>query len=827
MKKYISIFLIAGALGTFFLVNHHVVKNEPDKPKSGPGHFEFIRSIKGEAPLNSVNNWEKQRRLAKKGGELLDSILEMGPYNIGGRTRALVIDKSDANQIFLGAITGGMWVSAESGKKWKKLNDNEITLNISNLAQNPLNPDILYYCTGEGAGNSGGAPGAGVFKSIDHGKTFFQLPATATGVFDYTWRIACSPVDSHTVYVATNSSGVYRSKDGGQSFERVVFTSRQVYDMEIFPDGSLLISIRGQGVFTSPNGDDGTWVARSTGMPTLSTTSRIEMAYCATQPNVVYAAVSNSANTDLVGVYKSVDQGITWNEVNSNPRDYGGSYPFTWYCLAMHVKQDDPNTVILGSVNLLYTTTGGSNWAKASNSHPDYHVMADHPSKPDKLYIGNDGGIHEYDWDDLSSHKNLNWGLNITQFYTGAFAPQGVSLMAGAQDNGTNFSINANDTFSKAYGADGSYTQISQQNSSLAYLSFQNGRLFRMDGFGSKNFYTTDIIADMDNDGDNEIDDGAWFINPFEINPQDGEMVFFPTKKRVYRSNNGGILFDPITNAINIGTGLEPFCVGVSNQLNPAVYVGGSNSLFYRIKNAAMATPGDEKNLRSLVPSSLFTSFMGCIKVNPLDPSVLYLSYLNYSTVPRVWKVIKADTDTPEFINISGNLPSGMPVNWVEVDPASPDSVIFAGTDRGLFYTTDGGTTWFQEMAIPNVVIDMVKVRMSDRRLFIFTHGRGVFTARITPYNKAIPDHNTVGLKAKEAGEMTIFPNPANNVIALKWEFQEGQQKQVIFYDGKGKLVREVMLENGGTVDTHTLANGIYYVKANGLTTRKLLVQHP
>jgi hypothetical protein len=212
MKKYTALLLVAGALAALLLVNTRELENEPNKPKAGPGHFEFIRTIKGEAPFNSVNNWDKQLRLSKKGGELLDSIQEVGPYNIGGRTRALIVDRSNANRIFLGAITGGMWVSEQSGANWERVNDNEKTLNISHMAQNPLNPDELYYCTGEGAGNSGGAPGAGVFKSTDHGKTFFQLPATAVGTYDYTWRIACSPVDSHTVFVATGSSGLYRSK---------------------------------------------------------------------------------------------------------------------------------------------------------------------------------------------------------------------------------------------------------------------------------------------------------------------------------------------------------------------------------------------------------------------------------------------------------------------------------------------------------------------------------------------------------------------------------------------------------------------------------------
>jgi len=825
MKKYLlALVAMAGCASAFYFINGPSIQLEP-KPSGGPGYFEFIHSIKGDAPFNAVNNWERQMRFSKRSGEVLDSIQEIGPFNIGGRTRAMLLDRSNENRVFVGAITGGMWVSEASGKNWKALNEKELTLNISHLAQNPLNPDEFYYCTGEGAGNSGAAPGAGIFKSTDHGKTFTQLSATANGNFDYAWRIACSPTDSNTVYVALNSGGVYRSKDGGQSFERVVITSRSVYDMELFPDGTVMISIRAQGVYTSATGDDGSWVLQNSGLPSGTSVGRIELAYCETQANIVYAAVSNSGNTGLTGFYRSADQGKTWT-TQKNPTTQGGQYPFTWYCLAVHVKRDDPNSIIIGSVNLRYSNDGGSSWNAAANSHADYHVMSEHPSKPDKIYIGNDGGLYEYDWNDLSTYKDLNWGLNITQFYTGAFAPNGLTVMAGSQDNGTNYSINATDTFYKAYGGDGSYTQISQQSPDLAYVSFQNGRLFRVDNFGTKKLTTTDIIADMDNDGDEDIDDGAWFIHPYGINPQDGEMVFFPTKKRLFRSTSGGFLFDPITNEMNVGTGLQPFCVGISNQLNPTVYVGGSNSLFYRIKNAGITKLGNEENMRAFVPKQLNASFMGCITVSPIDPTELFISYVNYTSEPRVWKVIKADSDTPEFVNISGNLPVGMPVNWIDIDPASPDSVFFAGTDRGLFYTTDGGQTWFQEDAIPNVVVDMVRVRMSDRRLFIYTHGRGIFTARITPYGKSIPDHNTVGIENPTKHFAKAYPNPANDFMHVQWDMAGGATQEIQLIDALGRTIKTLQVTNNGTISTSDLSNGIYYLKGKNIKTLKVLVQH-
>src|SRR5690606_8283698 len=108
---------------------------------------------------------------------------------------------------------------------------------------------------------------------------------------------------------------------------------------------------------------------------------------------------------------------------------------------------------------------GGSSWQEAAESHADYHVMAATSAKNQKIYIGNDGGMYEYDWSALlTSPVDLNTGLNITQFYTGAFFPEGVSVIGGCQDNGTNYSFDANPVFKKAYGADGSYTQVNQQD---------------------------------------------------------------------------------------------------------------------------------------------------------------------------------------------------------------------------------------------------------------------------------------------------------------------------------------------------------------------------
>lgn len=828
MKKIIPLGILLLSLGFglwHFAFNTH--QEEPEKgPRKGPRYFEFIRQLKGQAPVDVVNRWNRSDRFSKRSGQVLDSIEEMGPFNVGGRTRAVLIDRSNSNRIFVGGISGGLWVSDNAGQSWNKINDQAVSLNISHITQNPFNPDIIYYCTGEGAGNSSSAPGAGIFKSTDHGQTFVQLPASVGGNFDYSWRIEHSLVDSNTFFVATNNLGLFRSQDGGQSFEKVVVTARPIHDLEVFPDSTVMISIQGHAVFSSKTGNLNSFVLKNGGFPALNTFGRVELAYCAGQPSVVYAAVSESSNTSLRNVYRSNDQGANWTAVAKNPQDEGGNFPFTWYCLALHVKQDDPNTVVIGSVNVRVSTNGGNNWESVENSHADYHTMVAHPSKPNKVYIGNDGGLFEYDWSTIEDEfENLNYGLNITQFYAGAFGPNGLNIITGAQDNGTNYTFAGNDTFKKLYGADGSYTQINQQDPSIAYLSYQNGNVFRVDNFGSKTPALTKLTYNFDGDQDEEIDDGAWFIHPFDINPQNGEQVYFPTKRRLYVSHDGGLFFEPVTNTMNAGNQQEVFCVGISNQLSPTVYVGGSNGLFYRIKNAATATPGHEKNLRSFTPTNVRSSFIGSIKVNPVNPSVVYIGLTNYSATSHIYRVDNADKDTPVFVDISGNLPANLPVNWIEVDPASPDSVLFAATDFGLYYTTDAGQTWFKEEGIPNVVIDMIRLRMSDRRLFIYTHGRGAFTARVTPYGKAIPPHSTVSVEEVEKERPMVFPNPAKDDVQLRWTTLAGTEpKRVEIVDQKGRTVLSKTVLPGERINTSSLGTGVYYIRAEGLSTEKLLI---
>ena len=270
----------------------------------------------------------------------------------------------------------------------------------------------------------------------------------------------------------------------------------------------------------------------------------------------------------------------------------------------------------------------------------------------------------------------------------------------------------------------------------------------------------------MDGDGDDFPDEETWFINPFEMNPLDGDQLYMITYDRVWRSTNKGDNWQHLTNVISPGNS-NPYCLGISNDVNPTLYIGGENRLFWRVENALTASAGDEVSLISQVPVELADDFMSCITVHPNDPTKLLVSFSDYTTEPRIWSVTNAHTASPDWQDITGDLPAELPVNWVEMDPQNPDNYYIIATDFGIYTTSNGGTNWVLEGELPNVSVHQMRLRTSDRNLFIYTHGRGIWVAGLPGAILASTRENG---PIKQTG-MTIHPNPAREFTTITFDF--------------------------------------------------------
>ncbi|MEM7040069.1 MAG: hypothetical protein AAF570_24065, partial [Bacteroidota bacterium] len=408
------------------------------------------------------------------------SVTELGPANVGGRTRALIFDVLDHDRILAGAISGGIWESTDRGQSWAPINDFAPTLSVTSMDQDRQLPLEIYYTTGEVRGNSAGIDGDGVYKSVDGGQTFSKLASTNGSDFESTWRVVCSPNRASEVYVATQEGGLYRSQDGGTTWEQVFGSSGawEVSDVEVFADSSVMIGVRTRGIYISPSGDQGTFTLVSDPEVPSTGLRRVELAVCDSFPDNVYAVFETSQGNGVTGMYRTTDRGLTWAETNDNP-DFTIGYAFPWYCLLLSVKPDDPNMIITGGAQLGYSSNGGGTWNSAGNTHADYHIATYDPDDATKVFIGNDGGIYEYTTSVMSSAGlDLNDGYNVTQFYAGTYYP-GDDIIGGTQDNGTQTSRNLSDAFDHVYGGDGAYCAVNQQNPSVSFVSFQRGNIAR------------------------------------------------------------------------------------------------------------------------------------------------------------------------------------------------------------------------------------------------------------------------------------------------------------------------------------------------------------
>ncbi len=380
---------------------------------------------------------------------------ELGPNNVGGRTRAILVDRSNSNLLYAGGVSGGLFRSTTGGTSWEALLGMP-DVNIACIAQNPINGN-LYVGTGESFANvgyAGGTPGflgTGLYESTDGGITwniFHNAKPSSTNVTNIDWafvnRIAVDPSNGR-VYAATNR-GLRYWDDGSSTWVNPVYLSNgttlnlaNTNCVVVGSDRTVVIAI-GNKVFISPggsgNGDPHTFVEKTpaAGM------SRTELAIAPSNPDYIYACVSKSTGA-LHGVYRSTDKGTTWTVIGP-----GGSTAFNLFgtnnqggydnCIA--VSPANPDKIFVGGL-VIWEWHLGSSFIQVTSgsgeidSHVDMHAIVFDQNQPATLYLGSDGGVAKSNNNGLS-FLTINKNYSITQFY--GLAINGTTgVMGGTQDN--------------------------------------------------------------------------------------------------------------------------------------------------------------------------------------------------------------------------------------------------------------------------------------------------------------------------------------------------------------------------------------------------------
>lgn len=761
-----------------------------EKTAQNPGwtaQFNLMKNVKeGDNYFGLRNKWAKSDLLYKKNSNTIENIKEVGPDKVGGRVRALLIDAADSLHLFAGGISGGLWQSYNGGKSWLVVSDQEISLAVSCITQNPFNPNEIYYGTGEGQGNSAGIDGAGIFKSTDGGKSFTQITASSSiSAFATIWDIEYSKTDSSTFYIGTGNGGLYRTVNKGKTFELIYPTSKEINEILTYNDSTIWFGVNSYALICAKESKTMTFTRFTDGMPL--TFGRISMNYCRNFPNVAYCQFVSTSGSSLVGIYKTSNHGKTWRKTNTPSQS--SVYSWAWYCLNTMVSPVDTNFVIAESVKCLASTNGGTSWAELATSHADFHSGSFYKSGKNFL-IGNDGGVYLFNRSTFTStRQTLNNGLNITQFYTGNYSKYNSdAFVGGTQDNGT-ILLDGTD-FSFILGGDGSYCAFSNTEPFNVYASSQNGEIRRLNKYYNleKNIKPSGSYL-------------YYFINPFEVNPLDGNQVYILSKTKLIVSVNRGDSWAELTANLS----KQVLSMGISYENDPTIWAGGSNTTLYRCKNASTLKLV-EKDLSETAPSQAKGMVINCIKVDHQNPSTIYISMSDLTAKSKVWKLNHALGDSCKWINISGNLPTSLPVNAVEVNPQDSNMII-AGTDFGVYTTSDGGKTWFKETSIPNVTIFKIVSHPRNGKVFIFTHGRGVFEAKFKNF-KEVTQINSI----KTSNLKITYNNPIQNVLKINID-NNIKPESVIISDFNGNTVFNENNNSKNIYDLSTLKNGTYILR--------------
>jgi photosystem II stability/assembly factor-like uncharacterized protein len=350
-----------------------------------------------------------------------------------GNVRAIAVHPINSSILFIGADSGGVFRSRNNGNTWQPVTDSNSSLFISSLAIDPGDPNTIY------AGTS-----LNVLKSRDGGDTWHEMENVGRPVYGVT----VSPADSRVILAAT-PRGVERSADGGETWA-LGFAARNGAKGVLFASGSntayASIDSLATPVMTSKDGGV-TWASASgagtTALPGFS--RHVTLAVAASNPNVLYAgAASVVTGSGFAGLFRSADGGASWTRLESAP-NYCGSLCTWWPAVAVHPR--DPNVVMAAGVTGHRSLDGGATWTRIDRNastgeqlYVDKHAIT-FSRDGSTVYVGDDGGVHEGTNVQAAagiSWKNLNAGLNLSQFYAGfSLDPEDSSItLAGAQDTG-------------------------------------------------------------------------------------------------------------------------------------------------------------------------------------------------------------------------------------------------------------------------------------------------------------------------------------------------------------------------------------------------------
>lgn len=681
--------------------------------------------------------------------------IPIGPGNIGGRTRSIIVHPSTPNTIWAGSVGGGIWRTDDGGGSWNPVDDFLANLAVCCMVMDLTSPDIMYAGTGEGFYGGDSLRGAGIFRTTD-GVTWQQLPSTMGDEFQWVNRLAISA--DGKVLLAVGRNGIFRSDDP----DRTTWTPTllgDIADVNFHPtdNNQAIASSRDNGkAYWSTDGGLTWQTATAT---EIWGTGRVEVTYAVADPLIVYASLERK----LGEIWRSTDGGRTYskrgsrNAINSQPAIYLGDQG--WYGNVIWAGDPtNPNFVLVGGIDLWKSLDGGNTlsqistwWAAPKSAHADHHCIVAHPqfdgADNKVVFFGNDGGIYKtddvyqvgYPQDPNTAFTNgwieLNNTFGVTQFYAGAANSRTGVIIGGTQDNGTLCYTGDAENWTDMFGGDGGWCAADPIDDRYFYGEYVFLNIHRsMDGGQSSEYISGQYWNGRQWAWKNppyRIDDAfntrALFIAPFVLDSNNpnrilaGGMSLWRTNNaKAINTNSTGPTWTAIKSSSGVSRPISAIAVARGND--NIIWVGHADGAIFKALDGASASPNWQKinSTVSGVSPLPVDRFCTQITIDARNHNIVYITYGGYNK-DNVWKTTDGGLT---WKDIGNSLPEA-PVRALTIHPQNSD-FIYLGTEVGVFASEDGGIRWSPTNEGPtNCSVD--DLFWMGENLIAATHGRGMF----------------------------------------------------------------------------------------------------
>ena len=686
----------------------------------------------------------------------------IGPAGMSGRITAIDVDLSNPNRIFVGAASGGVWLSENGGISWSPVFDEQSTLAIGSIKINQKNPSEIWVGTGEGNPRNSLNTGNGIYKSLDGGRTWNKMGLENSKTIH---RIIIHRDDSNTVFVAALGSpwgpnadrGVFKTTDGGRTWKKVLYVNDLTGAADMVTDptnpNKLIVSMwehkrdpwffksggKGSGLYISYDaGENFKKIEETDGIP-KGELGRIGIAVAPGKPNIIYALIEAKEN----GLYKSVDGGKKWSLVSTKNI---GDRPF--YYSELYVDPTNENRIFNVYTYLSMSEDGGNSFKEIANYandvHPDHHAFWIHPTDPSFIIDGNDGGLN------ISHDGGSNWyfagNLPVGQFYhVNVDNDFPYNVYGGMQDNGSWVGPSAvlkrggirNHDFQELYFGDGFAVVPYRKDSRYGYAMSQGGNV----GFYDRVTGKTKFIKPNHPDPNVELrynwnaaiaqdpfaDCGVYFGSQFLHYSTDcGESwrIISPdlttndtTKQKADIS--GGLTMDA-TNAENHTTILA---IAPSTLNKQVIWVGTDDGNVQITRDGGTTWSNQSASMNGL-PKNSWIPQIHVSEYQDGEAWVVANNYRRNDYNPYLYYTADYGKSWKRMADVSSV--KGFVLSFVQ-DHKQPN-LCFLGTDAGLYVSFDKGNTWHHwNPGFPQVQVNDMKIHKVEDDLILGTFGRALW----------------------------------------------------------------------------------------------------